>query len=146
MCSVLALRAISSRRIDQHRPRGLVSVGLGTRIVRRSSGTVEIESPFPIRGTFGVRSESVGSSYPDPTKTRTRGRVPYPDPQPVDRSGYCSQNKSTTQGKFIVYQFVGHMQDVGAPCVLSQLSSVPLPPPVRSLLTNVRVLLSAVPA
>ena len=37
-------------------------------------------SPFPIRGAFGVRSESVGSSYSDHTKTRTRGRVPYPDP------------------------------------------------------------------
>ena len=133
MCSVLVLRAISSRRIDQHRPRGLVSVGLGTRIVRRSSGTVEIESPFPIRGTFGVRSESVGSSYPDPTKTRTRGRVPYPDPQPVDRSGYCSQNKSTTQGKFIVYQFVcwTHARCRSSLCVVSVISSPsPFPPPL----------------
>ena len=47
-------------------------------------------SPFPIRGTFGVRSESVGSSYPDPTKTRTRGRVPYPDPQKPDRAACWS--------------------------------------------------------
>ena len=42
--------------------------------------------PFPIRGAFGVRSESVGSLYPDSTKTRTRGRVPYPYPQKPDRA------------------------------------------------------------
>ena len=39
---ITVLRGMSSRRID--RLRGLVSVGLGTRIVRRSSGTVEIET------------------------------------------------------------------------------------------------------
>ena len=65
-------------------------------------------SSFPIRGAFGVRSESVGSSYPDPTKTRTRGRVPYPDPQKPDRAACWSirlllakQEHNTTQGKFI---------------------------------------------
>ena len=55
-------------------------------------------------------SESVGSSYPDPTKTITRARLSYPAEQKPDRVA-CrsiepgrnrSQNKSKTQGKFIV--------------------------------------------
>ena len=49
---------------------------------------------FPIQGAFGVRSESVGSSYPDPTKIRTRGRVPYSDPQKPDRAACWSIRQS----------------------------------------------------
>ena len=66
--------------------------------------------------------------YPDPTKTRTRGWLWYPAQQKPDRAA-CRpiepkrirlQNKSKTQGKFIV--FIGHMRDVGAPCAIIRAS------------------------
>ena len=81
-----------------NRPHGLVSVGLGTRIVRRSSGTVEgsetVRNPSDRHTQTPQKPERTDESCTQTHRNQTT--------RPVDRSGYCLQNKSRTQGKFIV--------------------------------------------
>ena len=93
------------------RPRGLVSVGLGTRIARRSSGTMErsefVRNPSDLHTQTSQKPERA-----DESRTQTHRKQTA---RPVGRSGL--EKQEPTQGKFIVLSiFFGDMQDVGAPC------------------------------
>ena len=59
-------------------------------------------SPFPIRGAFGVRSESVGSSVPRPNKNQNACSSPVPRPTETrsDRAPFQAiARKTKTQHK-----------------------------------------------
>ena len=104
----------------QSHPHVLVFVGSGyqnsSEIVRNSGS---------VRSPFGNCRIVIPRPHKNQSARMTLVPV-YPAQQKPDRAA-CrsiepgrnrSQNKSKTQGKFIV--FIGHMRDVGAPCVIAR--------------------------
>ena len=104
------------------RPRGLVSVGLGTRIARRSES---------VRSSFGIRriviprphknQNARTSSVHRPTRNQTARGLLVDQAQPRTQApftcGAPQVNGAWVRGWIsFINLFVGHMQDVGAPC------------------------------
>ena len=91
------------------RLRGLVSVGLGMRIVRRDRRepcSESVRNPSDSHTQTPQKPERADDSRTQTHRNKT-ARL-------VDRSGYCSQNMSRTQGKFIVLSI--YLLDTYARC------------------------------
>ena len=93
MYSALVLRAISSRRIDRPAVRSGFC-GSGYEKVWRSSCSESVRNPSDRHTQTPQKPERAADSSTQTHRNQTT--------RPVHRSGYCSQDKTKTQGKFTV--------------------------------------------